>query len=103
MRIFYCPECGKEEIKDVYPPRNEITFTNIRGGYGRPITHYKCECGNLLAGSMDISEWNNKDAIRYDKDIITCYNRGGCCYPNGLYEKIEENYNNRLNLRGKKL
>lgn len=98
MRLFYCPKCGKEEIKNVYPSRDEITFRNIRDGYGRPIVHYKCECGNLLAGSIDISELN-ENAIRYDKDIITCYNSGGC-YCDGLYEKIEENYNNKLK-RGK--
>lgn len=48
MRLFYCPKCSKEEISsnDIY--RGEYTINNMRGGYGRSIKHYKCECGNYL-------------------------------------------------------
>lgn len=55
MRIFYCPQCGDFKMEDNPPLRNKITYKNLRDGYGRPITHYKCECGNYLAGSMSIS------------------------------------------------
>ena len=96
MILFYCPECGKEEIKNSCPARNEVTFTNIRDGYGRPITHYKCKCGNLLAGSMNITEWeDNEDLIIYAKETIKGYNKGGCYYSDGLYELIEERYEER--------
>lgn len=51
-RLFYCPECGKEQILNNNPYEKEKTIINIRDGYGRPITHYKCECGNYFAGNM---------------------------------------------------
>lgn len=97
MRLFYCPECGKEEIKKGCPSRNEVTFANIRDGFGRPITHYKCECGNLLAGSMDISGWeDDEDLIFYAKDTIKGYNKNGCYYCDGLYEAVEERYKEKI-------
>ena len=97
MRLFYCPECKKEEIKNGNPSRMETTFANIRDGFGRPITHYKCECGNLLAGSIIISGWeDDEDLIIYAKETIEGYNRGGCYYVDGLYEKIEERYNEKI-------
>lgn len=81
MRLFYCPECNKEEIRNDDPYKNEYTISNMRDGYGRPIRHYKCECGNYLAGSMDVNGWvDDKDAIEYCKETIKGYNRGGCYY-----------------------
>lgn len=81
MRLFYCPECNKEEIRNDDPYKNEYTISNMRDGYGRPIRHYKCECGNYLAGSMDVDGWvDDKDAIEYCKVTIKGYNRGGCYY-----------------------
>lgn len=81
MRLFYCPECNKEEIRNDDPYKYEHTINNMRDGYGRPITHYKCECGNYLAGSMDINGWEeDKNAILYCKETIQGYNRGGCYY-----------------------
>lgn len=79
MRLFYCPICGKEEIRNDDPYKNERTITNIRDGYGRPIFHYKCECGNYLAGSMDVSGWDER-MIQYCKDTIRGYNKDGCYY-----------------------
>lgn len=79
MRLFYCPVCGKEEIRSDDPYKNERTISNLRDGYGRPITHYKCECGNYLAGSMSISGWGDF-MIQYCKDTIRGYNKGGCYY-----------------------
>lgn len=81
MRLFYCPECNKEEIRNDDPYKNEYTINNMRDGYGRPIRHYKCECGNYLAGSIDVNGWvDDKDAILYCKETIEGYNRGGCYY-----------------------
>ena len=98
MRLFYCPECGNEEIKNDYPLRKKITYKNIRDGFGRPITHYKCECGNLLAGSMDVSGWEDKkDLIVYAKETIERYNKGGRYYADGLYELVEKRYEEYLN------
>ena len=81
MRLFYCPKCKKEEIREDNPYRYEETITNMRDGYGRPIRHYKCECGNYLAGSMDVSGWvDDQNAILYCKETINGYNPGGCYY-----------------------
>lgn len=79
MRLFYCPMCGKEEIRNDNPYNDEKTIVNMRDGYGRPITHYKCECGNYLAGSMSVSGFD-EHTIKYYKDIIKGYNEGGCYY-----------------------
>lgn len=85
MRLFYCPECGKEEIRSDDPYINEHTISNIRDGYGRPIQHYKCECGNYLAGSMNIGGWEaDENAIKYCKETIRGYNRGGCYYDGNM-------------------
>ena len=72
FRLFYCPNCGKEEItnEDLY--KNEHTIVNMRDGYGRPIRHYKCECGNYLAGM--IGPINENDDILYYKEVIKMYN-----------------------------
>lgn len=79
MRLFYCPVCGKEEIRSDDPYRNERTIVNIRGGFGRTISHYKCECGNYLAGSMSITD-GDEYMIQHCKDTIRGYNKGGCYY-----------------------
>ena len=93
MKLYYCPNCGKEEIKNDDLLRNEITLANIRDGYGRPITHYRCNCGNYLAGSINIYGMeDDKGAIDYYKHIIKEYNKGGCFYEDGLYKRAEENY-----------
>lgn len=93
MRLFYCPKCGKEEIKNEYIKERDITYRNIRDGYGRPITHYKCECGNLLAGSVDISGWENDEhPLIYIKHVIKDYNKDGAFYAEGFYEFVEKNY-----------
>ena len=85
MKLFYCPKCKKEEIRNDNPYRHEETIVNMRDGCGRPITHYKCECGNYLAGSMDVNGWeDNPDAILYCKETIEGYNQGGCFYENDV-------------------
>ena len=81
LRLFYCPKCKKEEIRSDNPYRYEETIVNMRDGYGRPIRHYRCECGNYLAGSMDVSGWaDDPGAILYCKETIDGYNPGGCFY-----------------------
>ena len=106
MRLFYCPKCKKEEIREDNPYRYEETITNMRDGWGRPIRHYKCECGNYLAGSMDVSGWvDDQNAILYCKETINGYNPGGCYYDgtvvNGdksdMYERAKKCYEDRKN------
>ena len=107
MRLFYCPKCKKEEIREDDPYRYEETIINMRDGYGRPIRHYKCECGNYLAGSMDVNGWlDNPDALLYCKGLIKDYNPGGCYYDgivglNGdksdMYERAKKCYEDRKN------
>ena len=105
MRLFYCPKCQKEEIREDNPYRCEETITNMRDGWGRPIRHYKCECGNYLAGSMDVNGWlDDPNAILYCKETINGYNPGGCYYDgivglNGdksdMYERAKKCYEYR--------
>ena len=104
MRLFYCPKCKKEEIREDNPYRYEETIANMRDGWGRPIRHYKCECGNYLAGSMDVSGWvDDPDAILYCKETIEGYNPGGCYYDgmafnsneSDMYERAKRIYEER--------
>ena len=107
MRLFYCPKCKKEEIREDNPYKYEETITNMRDGWGRPIKHYKCECGNYLAGSVDVSGWvDDSNAILYCKATIEGYNPGGCFYDstmgfNGdksdMYERAKKCYEGRKN------
>jgi len=101
MKVKYCPKCGKLELIET-TDFNYRYFTNMRDGYGRPIRHYKCECGNYLAGIMDITGLsdNETDNIKYAKDIITAYNIGGDYYEDGLIEKAIEVLNERNKERG---
>lgn len=113
MKLFYCPVCYKEEVRSDDPYKNEKTIVNVRDGYGRPITHYKCECGNYLAGSMNISDWKDDESlIGYAKGIIEGYNKGGCYYDhnsslNGdnsdLFERAKQVYKQRKEDAEKKL
>ena len=108
MRLYYCPECGKEQITSEQLYQTEETITNMRDGYGRPIKHYKCECGNYLAGRMDVNGWeDNKEAIAYAKDTIKQYNRDGIFYESNspcrdMYEGAkkcyEENQKRRIKI-----
>jgi len=78
-QIFYCPQCEKFD-KDFEYKRNEPYFINIRDGFGYPIYHIKCECGNYLAGFMRWpQEELNNDRYLYDyiKEIIKGYNLNG--------------------------
>lgn len=96
MRLFYCPKCSKEEISnnDIY--RGEYTINNMRGGYGRPIKHYKCECGNYLAGSISIGgHEEDKNFIEYCKEVIEYYNKDGCLYDSDLFTKAKQVYEER--------
>ena len=67
MRLFYCPKCQREQKLASNPYKGEETIVNIRDGYGRPIRHYKCECGYYLAGSMDISGYDESDTNLYEQ------------------------------------
>lgn len=90
--MYYCPKCGKlEMVFDRDKNRINGTVTNMRDGYGRPIKHYMCECGNPLAGDMDIrgmmKDEYEYEAIDYAKSIITEYNEGGMFFEQSLLDK----------------
>ena len=97
-RLCYCPKCGYLEIltepTEFEKYRSEKTTSNLRGGYGRPITHYKCDCGNFLAGSMDVSGWDD-DGIMYAKAVIQDYNEGGAYFNWHLLTVAKTEYINK--------
>ena len=67
---FYCPNCGKEEEESKLP---EGTVSNIRDGFGMPISHYECpNCNNLDAGFMS-ERVGNKDEKKYYQSVIEKY------------------------------
>ena len=85
-RLFYCPECG-----DIHVGLNSLRgicfIGHPRDGYGRPISFFKCKkCGNVLAGSMDITGWSEESGTRYASMIIEGYNEGGTYYNNEFHE-----------------
>lgn len=87
MRLFYCPKCKKEEIGDYNLHEEDKTVVNIRDGYGRPIIHYKCECGNYLAGSVDLRGLEDDTrAVDYYKAVIKDYNENGKYVTNTWHE-----------------
>ena len=94
MRLFYCPKCDMQQLLNYNPYRKQETINNMRDGYGRPIRHYLCECGNYLAGSMDVTDWGD-GGISYAKKLIADYNKDGMFYEDGLYEKAKEAYRRR--------
>lgn len=82
--LWYCPKCGYEELKDSLPKKNnfkgeedvfDLTWTNIRDGYGTPIRHFLCNCGNRNAGVMhfQVVKDESYDTIEYFKSVIEMY------------------------------
>lgn len=89
--IFYCPQCGKTNPNYKHD-KFKFSFGNIRDGYGRPLHHTKCECGNYLAAYISFTEEDvNEDVglLPYIRDLITGYNSGGIYYTEGFYEYVE--------------
>jgi transposase-like protein len=70
MYYFYCPNCGKEdEVKE----RPRGTVSNIRDGFGMPISHYECSnCHNLDAGFMR-ERTGDDDEKKYYQHVIGMY------------------------------
>jgi hypothetical protein len=100
--MYYCPKCGKFELNfDVAKHKSERTVINIRDCYSRPIIHYMCECGNPLAGNMEIrglmKDEYDYEAVDYAKSIITAYNEGGDYFEQGLLDKANRIYEERKN------
>lgn len=97
-RLCYCPACQQSKIitaaDELEPYWLEKSLTNTRGGFGRPITHYKCNCGNFLAGSMDVSGWDG-DGIDYTKSIIREYNEGGRYFTTSMLNEAMSSYMTR--------
>lgn len=106
MYLYYCPKCGKIEIVSEYSKYKEYvkerTCANIRDGYGRPIQHIKCSCGNYLAGFISLPEECDSDDIEYFKNIITDYNENGMYFENDLLQHAIKSYENHENFRFKK-
>jgi hypothetical protein len=94
MTLFYCPKCNKEQLLPNNPYKTEQTIINMRDGYGRVIQHYKCECGNYLAGNMNVTDWDEQ-GISYAKTIIKDYNENGIYYSPDMLEKAKCCYEKR--------
>lgn len=89
--IFYCPQCGKTDLEYNHD-KTKFSFGNMRDGYGRPIHHTKCECGNCLAAYISFTKEDvEKDIgmMNYVKELIAGYNRDGIYYTDGFYEHVE--------------
>lgn len=89
---FYCPTCKRLDI-DFKLDRGTPYVVNIRDGYGRPLYHIKCECGNYLAAAINFTkEELEKDEglLDYIVSVISGYNKGGCFYADGYYEYVEK-------------
>lgn len=83
--LWYCPQCKDLEIKDCLPRQlihkdeslvNHCTFINLRNGFGMPIHHYLCSCGNERAGAMTIPDKPDVDVddiVYYYKSVISIY------------------------------
>lgn len=112
MRMFYCPKCGHFELKKNFeenPYKNKLTIRNMIDFSFIPIQHYKCECGNFLAGYFEFVTENDiksgyttdegyeifhklgsnqqEDNILFYKDIIMSFNEGGRNYNRKLKGK----------------
>lgn len=86
--MVYCPACGLfYENSNQIPDGSKVTFSNCRDGWGIPITHFKCRCGNEYAGMMRLrSDYVDVEGlVDYYKDVITGYNPGGI-YTNEYWE-----------------
>lgn len=97
--MFYCPKCEKFVMNfNRRDNQKYIIVPNMRGGYGRPIAHYLCECGNPLAGDMDIRGLSDDEEmnVNYAKDIITAYNEGGDYFEQGLLDYANKIANERI-------
>jgi hypothetical protein len=102
MSIFYCPQCGKFD-KDFHYNSYAPKVINIRDGFGHPIYHIKCECGNYLAGYMNFNKTEAFQDEAYIKGIITGYNLDGiyiknreqewCNYVKESYDEQERRIN----------
>lgn len=90
--IYYCPKCGKLDT-EFKMTRDTPSVGNIRDGYGRPLYHIKCDCGNYLAAGINFSKDEidkERSLIEYVKNVITEYNKGGNFYHDGFYEYVEK-------------
>lgn len=70
---------------------------NIRDGYGHPLYHMKCDCGNYWAAGIYFSKDEvdkDQSLIDYIKEVITGYNKGGVFYQDGFYEYVEKRISN---------
>lgn len=92
MRIYYCPKCGKLQITNLMLYVNEYSCANPKAGMNfMPVFHYRCECGNYLAGMMIYPEHTmTHEFVQYVKDEIEACNPGGRYYNPKLLSQIKE-------------
>lgn len=108
MKIFYCPQCGKIDKNFKYEDREPYVI-NIRDGFGHPIYHIKCNCGNYLAGYMNWSEKDlqNEGLYNYIIETIKGYNLNGCFLQDEKQEEwynyVKEKYEEQKNNKGVKI
>lgn len=85
--VFYCPKCEKCFVNhnDIIP-KNSVAgeIDGIETG----IYHVKCDCGNYLAGYMQI-EPDSLLLIDYARNHIRRFNKGGIWYSRKYKELIK--------------
>lgn len=77
--LFYCPVCRKEEILNMSRYNIPSHTIYISSGGDRPIHHYRCMCGNYLAGSV-VVEGLPEEEVKSEKFLIEDDNEGGYTY-----------------------
>ena len=90
MKMFcYCPVCKREELvcdaDALAHYRLRETVLNPCGGRGE-IRHFVCECGNPLAGMIDVSALCGDD-FAAQKKCIWEYSRHGVHFDVVLYDR----------------
>ena len=77
--VFYCPRCGKcFTSSDVGIDIENCALGEI-DGINNGIYHKKCDCGNYLAGYVDIKP-ENLFLIDFARSLIAKFNKGGSGY-----------------------
>lgn len=96
--IFYCPKCNKIDGDFNFNKRTQITWKNIRDGYGRPITHIVCPyCKYELSGFINATGMYNKNdmydkenCVEYIRHVIQGYSNSSYCDSKKLLELIRK-------------
>lgn len=79
-RLYYCPACGASTITDGTLYSGKETLINTRYDAIGPILHYECECGNRLAGCVDVTDMSS-EGICYAMDVIEQFQKEATTLP----------------------